>query len=194
MKQTSLIFILLATALIACQSKTDDPKKEAAVDKPVPDEKPVAAHNHIIHSVAAAGCEANSWSPEVYTFYGDAETINKKLSDADMDLGNRRMYLVAIESGDKSVVKVYEKSKDGNVKVEQWEGKSAADFTSQASATILSNKGVNCVGEQTQALVTKLGPKDLGDVPAPVSAQAAFSHDIKNIGSSYLKVSIFLLC
>ena len=153
------------------------------------DEKP-----HIIYSNASEGCEKNSWSPEVYTLYGDESTINKKLENSEMDLSNRRLYLVAIESEEGASIKLFEKSKEGNVEVKQWEGKDASQFISEASKNILLNKGVACVGEQTEALFNKLNPKNLGDIPAPVSAQAAFSHDIKSNIDKYLKVTIFLLC
>jgi hypothetical protein len=189
MKKLFFIPFFLLVILLSCKSK----KTEPAVISP--DNTSAKIHDHLIHTLASAGCEANSWSPEIYTLYGDAATINKKLENADMDLSSRRLYLVAIESGDRATIKLYEKSKtEGNVIVEQWSGNDASDFISQVSKNILANKGINCVGEQTQALLEKLQPKNLGDVPSPVSAQAAFSHDIKNLSDKYLRVTVFLMC
>jgi hypothetical protein len=35
---------------------------------------------------------------------------------------------------------------------------------------------------------------DLGAIPTPLSATAAFSHMIRRYGNSYLRVSVLLLC
>lgn len=181
-----------ALILFGCQSKKES-NPIVTKDTAIGSEKSISIHN--IHSMAAAGCEKESWAPEIYTFYGDAETINTKLEKAEMDLMNRRLYLVVVESEDGATIKLYEKSKtQGNVMVQQWTGKEASSFISQASKNIMDNKGVNCVGEQTQALFAKMSPTDLGDIQSPVSTQAAFSHDIKNRSGKYIRTTVFLLC
>jgi len=35
---------------------------------------------------------------------------------------------------------------------------------------------------------------DLGHIPTPLSAEAAFSHMIRKYGDKYLRVTVFLLC
>jgi hypothetical protein len=194
MKRIYFIALCIFFTFTGCKEKTQTEVKPVEEKSTTTQQTTTPTQAHLIHTMSGAGCEANSWSPEIYTLYGDAATINKKLENAEMDLQKRRLYMVAIESSDGATVKLFERSKEGNVEVKEWKGKDASDFISQASRNIMANKGVACVGEQTEGLFDKMQPKSLGDIPAPISAQAAFSHDIKNMVDKYLRVSVILLC
>jgi hypothetical protein len=145
---------------------------------------------------AAVGCEAASWSPEVYTFYGDSDTIGKKIDTISVTLSERRTFVQVTESKGFAEVKFFEKRSDGNYDVQTWRGKSVDALTAKLDKAIVDNKGVNCVGEQTKALLKKTLPKtDTKDaVPAPASTRAAFFHSVKEAGGDFIKTTIYILC
>lgn len=149
-------------------------------------------------TAGGAGCKAQSWSPEVITLYGDQSAIMDKLDKYNLDLPNRRVYITMVESEKGAEATYYEKGKDGKVRVTKWKGASAADLREQLHRSILSNKGVNCVGEQSKALFAKetgANPEvKAEEVPAPVNGKAAVRHALKDNGSDYLRVTFFLMC
>jgi hypothetical protein len=48
-------------------------------------------------ATSGPGCEAESWSPEVISFYGDPETIIRKLSKFEMNLSGRSVFALLVE-------------------------------------------------------------------------------------------------
>jgi len=44
------------------------------------------------------GCEEESWSPEVLSFYGDGETVLRKMGNFEMQLPRRRIYMFLLET------------------------------------------------------------------------------------------------
>lgn len=150
----------------------------------------------IERNVLAAGCEAESWSPEVYWLYGDAETVISKVEKLNADLPNRRLYMLAIEDASgSSEFTIFEKGKDGKVAVSYWRGKDLRDVDGQIMKAILANKGVACVGEQSKAIVTRTLTKleSKGEIPAPVSEKSAFSHAIRG-HQGFLRATVYLMC
>jgi hypothetical protein len=136
-----------------------------------------------------------SFQPEVLTFYGDGATVLKKLDNFEMQLPARRVYMFMLESAGAAELALYEKTDADTTKVSKWQGTSIADLRERLSSGLLENRGIACVGEQTKSLVqVKLSPKNLGTIPAPVSARAAFGHTIKEYGDNYIRVTVFLLC
>jgi hypothetical protein len=84
---------------------------------------------------------------------------------------------------------------DTNFKVSQWQGDSLGDFREKLTNMIFANRGIACVGAQSKAMVkAKFDPTDLGTIPTPLSARAAFSHLLRKFGDSYLRTTIVLLC
>ena len=145
--------------------------------------------------MGSVGCDAGSWSPEVYTFYGDSATVLSKVDAVKMQLPERRMYLVAVEGTNGAEVRLFQREgKSSKFRVWSWKGKSLGALNQQISQAIADNRGVACVGEQTKAIITKaVSPKDLGAVPAPVNGRAAFSHAI-NAASGFVRTTVYLLC
>ena len=140
-------------------------------------------------------CSDMSFQPEVLSFYGDSATVLKKLDNFEMQLPKRRVYMFMLEAAGSAELALYEKTDANTTKVSKWQGTSIADLRERISSGLLENRGIACVGEQTKSLVqAKLSPKNLGTIPAPVSARAAFGHTIKEYGDNYIRVTVFLLC
>jgi hypothetical protein len=140
-------------------------------------------------------CSQASFEPEVLSFYGDSAAVLKKLDEFEMNLPNRRVYMFMLESSGTAELSLFERKDDTNVQVAQWRGTSLAELREKISTGLLENRGIACVGEQTKSLVkAKLSPADMGAIPAPVSARAAFAHTIKKYGDNYIRVTVFLLC
>jgi hypothetical protein len=150
-------------------------------------------------AVSLAGCKEQSWTPEVFSFYGDPAAVAAKLNNFDMNLPNRRVFMFMIETTNDAQISLFElakESKDDNSMFHlwTWKGKSASDLREKATETILANRGVLCVGEQIKSLVKGLNPDDKGDIPAPKTALAAFGHTVHGYGSDYIRLTVFLLC
>lgn len=144
---------------------------------------------------SAAGCEEESWSPEVFSFYGDGNTVLRKLSNLEMDLPRRRVYMFTLETTGYSELAFFERTDAGIVSVYRWAGGSTDNLREKVSQAILANHGVACVGEQTKALLGKTFElKSEGTIPAPVSPRAAFGHPILKHLDSYVSVTAYLMC
>lgn len=140
-------------------------------------------------------CARASFQPEVHSLYGDAAAVLAKLENDSMGLPDRRGYLLLIETENSAELAYYERVSLRDSKVYHWEGRSAGDLRERLTNFILANRGIACVGAQTKGMVNaSLRLSDLGAIPTPLSATAAFSHMIRKYGNSYLRVSILLLC
>lgn len=140
-------------------------------------------------------CAKMSFQPEVHSLYGDAAAVLSKLENDSMGLPDRRGYLLLIETADSAELAFFDRVNVNDSKVLHWEGKSAGDLRERLTDLILANRGIACVGAQTKAMVNaRLKLTDLGAIPTPLSATAAFSHMVRRYGNSYLRVSILLLC
>jgi ketosteroid isomerase-like protein len=140
-------------------------------------------------------CAKMSFQPEVHSLYGDAAAVLAKLENDSMGLSDRRGYLLLIETADSAELAFFDRVNVNDSKVLHWEGKSAGDLRERLTDLILANRGIACVGAQTKGMVkARLKLTDLGAIPTPLSATAAFSHMVRRYGNSYLRVSILLLC
>jgi hypothetical protein len=141
------------------------------------------------------GCEEESWSPEVLTLYGDSATINGKLPNYEMNLPRRRVFGFTVDSDSASRGAFFERTGPDEVTVYSWNGPSDPGLHAQIATAIVRNKGVNCVGEQTKALIAEL-PSFHAEkgVAQPVNAKAAFSHQIRDAGEGYLRTTVYLMC
>ncbi|MEY9109682.1 hypothetical protein ABH999_005878 [Bradyrhizobium yuanmingense] len=146
-------------------------------------------------ATSGVGCEAESWSPEVISFYGDSETIVRKLGKFEMNLSGRRVFALLVEGAKDSAIRVYERSRPGRYSVSLWKGAQSSSLRSNLDRAIIENKGVHCVGEQTKAIVTQMPELRVEtDIPAPATAKAAFSHPIRELGDDYVRATVYLLC
>lgn len=141
-------------------------------------------------------CKPTSWNPTIFDFYGDAASILDKIDGTELQLADRRMYFLLVESASSAEIRFFERVSDELVAVFSWSGESAGDLKACIEEAVLANRGVNCVGEQLKMLVTDSLPVTLeGTVPAPLTSRAAFAHTIRNNGSDgYLRATTALLC
>lgn len=153
----------------------------------------------LLCSVAASAqpqkCAEYSYQPEVISYFGDSETIIKKLDNDQMGLPDRRGYLLLIETKKAAEFTFFEREDAKNFKVHQWSGASMGDLREKLTDVIMENRGIACIGAQTKSIVkASFNPDDKGVIPQPLSARAAFSHAIRKYGTEYIRVTILLLC
>ncbi|RVP20772.1 hypothetical protein [Sinorhizobium meliloti] len=149
----------------------------------------------VMNALLGPGCEEESWSPEVISLYGDADTIIQKLEDVQRDLPSRRVYIFTLETSKNSELAFYERTSPGKVTVSRWKGRAGPELRNKVHDAIIGNKGIQCVGEQTKAIVSKLPELKVDqEIAAPVNAKAAFSHQIRAQGEEYMSTSIYLMC
>lgn len=144
-----------------------------------------------------AACSDASFAPEVQQFYGSPEAIHRKLDEASMKLERRRVYFLLIETATSAELTVFDRSsaEDPLVKVSQWRGRTAGDLREGLTTAMLENQGIACIGEQSKRVVqARFAPAEIAQVPAPVSARAAFSHLLNSYQGEYVRATVFLLC
>ena len=140
-------------------------------------------------------CAKFSYQPEVIAYFGDASTIINKLEDDRMGLPDRRGYLLLVETKQTAEFSFFERADDQHFRVSQWQGRTLGDLRERLTDVILENRGIACVGAQTKSIVkARFNPSELGTIPMPLSAKAAFSHTLRRYGNEYLRVTILLLC
>jgi hypothetical protein len=145
--------------------------------------------------VSGAGCEEESWSPEVIALYGDPATINAKMQHLELDLPRRRVFIFTLANRERAELALYERTAPGRVSITSWRGQPSELPHDQIREAIIDNKGVHCVGEQTKVIIQKLSDlKYDSDVPAPANAKAAFSHAVRERGGEYANGTIYLMC
>lgn len=183
MKKHTLVVTLIAGAALAIAA-AEDPS-------PGPSPTPTPYWEH---------CPLNSASVEVHSFYGSKETVAKKVSDLPENLSERRVFLQITQSGrtdgDDTAVKLFEQQKDGSFTVTEWTKVKAPGLFDEVDDAIIKNKGKNCVGEATKAVLTKkLGPgKPAASLKAPVSPKDAFAPSVQDASGDFIKSTVFFTC
>jgi len=143
-------------------------------------------------------CHISSWTPEFHTFYGDVGQILHKMGSVDMNLTERRMFLITIESAGRSVLTMYEHVADDTWATSGISTDSLGDYSAAVHQMIFDNQGEHCVGKSTQALVEDR----FGELPIRGSAEItsgsgvdAFADAIAEFANeAYVKVDILLGC
>ncbi len=208
-------FALLDTEKTYAQAKTRVQQANPGKDKnlrvqPAPKAPVKLPSGRKLPNLPKAGspaCAAQSFSPEVVTFYGDSTQVLSKLEKHAWDLSDRRVYLALVETDHSAELSIFEKAQAKHaeaahqhgaapyVNVGHWRGSSAGDLREILANLTLENRGIACIGEQTKSIVMdKLSPQNLGTIPAPATIRAAFGHNIRQYGANYIRLTIFLLC
>jgi hypothetical protein len=145
---------------------------------------------------ASVPCVAFSWAAEAHNFYGDPETILGRMDGLTVQLAERRVFFLLVESADSAEIRFFEQVDGDHWAVSAWSGESLGDLPAQIGDVILANQGVHCVGEQVKALVNgTLEVRVLGLVPAPSSPRAAFGHTVRAHGNdTYIRATTAFLC
>lgn len=141
------------------------------------------------------GCAKNSFSPEIYEYYGDADTILKKIDRVDLQLKDRRVYFLTVEDEKEAEIRFFEWSSGDQWKVSRWRGAASEVPREALSRGYLTNRGVHCVGEQSKGTLQQaLSLSSDETVPGPASSRAAFQHTIREFGSDFIRVTVSALC
>jgi hypothetical protein len=149
-------------------------------------------------AVSPDGCRRSSWTPEVFSFYGDPEKVMDKLSRFDMKLADRRIFMYMVESADAADLVLYERplTDSGPWTVWRWSGKpsEASKIREDETNQILARQGKECVGAETKKLLEHWKPQKTTTSSPPTTASAAFGGVISGYRDSYIRASMFLLC
>jgi len=175
MKKHTLIVTLITAALVG---------GALAAETPLPGASP------------GPWCRASSWNPELYTFYGAKNIIVEKLAKIPAKLSERRVFLEVTQGDSSADVKLYEQQKDGTFTITEWTTRQTSCLLADIDRAIVTNKGVNCVGEQVKDVLAKeLGEGKVAEgVAAPVSPEAAFAHSVKEASGDFIKSTVIILC
>ena len=112
-----------------------------------------------------------------------------------MGLPDRRGYAVLIESDAGAELVFFDRVTERKFRVMNWSGNSAGDLREQLTTLIMENRGIACIGQQAKSVMqARLRLADVGTIPTPMSALAAFSHVLRKHEGEYLRVSFMLFC
>ncbi len=167
-----------------------------------------------IRRPGTGACPSRSFSPETHTYYGSSPYILGKLANEEMNLPDRRAYMVIVETNGSAEFAFYEQvDGDGDhVNITRWKGQSLGDLQGEIAQTIMSNRGQSCIGEMLKSLIKsdkQFGPSlELTPEPvaAPTTINAAVRHILKmtdgpqdaqpnkGLDGAFSKVTIVLMC
>ena len=189
-----LIALLLAACGLVSASAEDQ--------SPTPSVSPSATASVYLSPSASASppgvpaCNNASWNPEVYSFYGANENVAEKVSRLPLKLSEHRVFVQITQGEAWAQVKMFELQKDGTFTVTEWEGKDTSRLACDIDKAIMTNKGVNCVGEQMKAVIVKALNKGKvsNSVAAPETPAAAFGHSIKAAKGDFIKSEVIVAC
>ncbi|MFF3272569.1 hypothetical protein ACFYWU_16820 [Streptomyces chrestomyceticus] len=143
----------------------------------------------------AVPCRQYSWTPEVHDLYGDPESILRKVDALNMELAERRIFVLLTESEGHAQLRFFEQVEGKKYAISAWSGESLDGVGGAIGDTILKNKGINCVGEQVRGLLARFPMVSPTTVPAPANARAAFAHTIRAHGEdTFMRATFALLC
>jgi hypothetical protein len=151
------------------------------------------------HVVSPIGCRISSWTPEVFSFYGDPEKVESKLSQFKVRLADRRVYMLIVETTESADVVLFERpvNESGSWRVWRWKGRplEARKFRETETNEILARQGKDCVGQETEKLLEALNPVKQETNNPPGTALGAFGDVLGSYAKgSYIQATVFLLC
>ena len=143
-------------------------------------------------------CHKLSWSPEIFTFYGDVDTVIGKLSNANGNLTTRRVFAFVVESRDgNSHLGLFERTEDGGMTLGKVSKTSFGALVHDLSSDLLANNGVQCAGELTRERMSDYDLLDGVEYTNLAQAPTNLTEAFKTLGLSgkdYVRVTIALLC
>jgi len=159
-----------------------------------------------VHGLAIGGytqgdpppmCMVSTRNPDVYTFYGDTETVNRKLGhlEDEMDVQTKRLYFFVVEAKSSVDMYLFEKVVEGKVKVSHLRSTSYNELNNLIHSRTLRNEGEVCNGEVLKSVLKEQkAPMDTQIIAAPASAREAFKHAAKGYEKAYLAVQYQARC
>jgi hypothetical protein len=148
-------------------------------------------------SVDPAACAVSSWSPEMFSFYGDKATVIAKFNQLDRDLLKHRTWAFVVESNRGAKLTFFELEK-GNRTMDlgSTTGASFADLSNQITTTLLTNNGDKCAGMLTKELVANYTNGQMAHtaIPRPSTVGEAFQYAMAQTEGEYIRATFILLC
>ncbi len=162
----------------------------AVANSPSPGETPTPT------PTIMGGCNHAGWNTEIYRFCGARESMIERVSNLPPEIVQRRVFAQITQGDSGAEIKLYERQASGSFKVTFWHKDETSDLMTAADRAIVTNKGVNCVGEQVKdVLLKELGQGTAKEnVPAPATPAAAFVHSLKEAKGQYIQTIIIVLC
>lgn len=141
-------------------------------------------------------CAVMSWSPEIFTFYGDSQTVFQKLQSIDRDLLKHRVFAFVVESEAGSHLSLFEVTGNDSMRLGQLAGESFDSFSHGLQNSLLNNDGKKCAGMLAQDLISQHYGNELkfSSVSRPASMAEAFQAVANLKDSSYVRATFILLC
>jgi hypothetical protein len=151
-----------------------------------------------VGTVDPPACAVNSWSPEMFSFYGDKATVLAKFQKLDRDLLKHRTWAFIVESNQGAKLTFFElQGKDEKtMDLSSATGASFNDLSNQIAATLLQNNGDKCAGRLTKELVASYtnGQMAHAAIPRVASAGEAFQYAVTAANGEYVHATFILLC
>lgn len=147
-------------------------------------------------------CAVMSWSPEIFTFYGDAPTVLKKLQSVDRDLLKHRVFAFIVETKQGAHLSLFELESTNQLatadtmQLASMRGASFDDLTHQITTTLLNNDGQKCAGRLAHDLINQYGngQLQLTTVSRPANMSEAFKEASELADGGYIRATFILLC
>lgn len=155
-----------------------------------------------VGTVDPTACSLNSWSPEMFSFYGDKATVLSKFQKLDRNLLNHRTWAFIVETNQGAKLTFFElqgdlRGKDSKtMDLASTTGASFSDLSSQIAATLLKNNGDKCAGQLTKELLANYtnGQMVHTVIPRLASAGEAFQYAVAEANGEYVHATFILLC
>ena len=151
-------------------------------------------------TVDPAACALNSWSPEMFSFYGDKATILAKFQALDRNLLNHRTFAFIVETNKGAKLTFFElqgKLTEGTtMDLASTTGKTFSDLSQQVTAALLNNTGSKCAGMMTKDLLASYtkGQMSHSVIQRPATAGEAFQYALAQADGEYMQATFILLC
>ena len=138
-------------------------------------------------------CAVMSWSPEMFSFYGDKATVLAKFQALDRDLLKHRTFAFVVETNRGSKLTFFELDKNGTMDLGSATKASFSELTNQIDNALLTNTGSKCAGMLTKELVSGIEMTHTV-VARPASAGEAFQYALAAADGEYIRATFILLC
>jgi hypothetical protein len=142
-------------------------------------------------------CALVSWSPELFSFYGDKNTVLAKFQSLDRNLLKHRVWAFVVESNNGAKLTFFELNGDlKSMDVASATGASFQELSDKITTGLLSNTGSKCAGRFTKGVIQDYTKGQLAhtSIPRPSSAGQAFEYAVSQSEGNYIRATFILLC
>lgn len=147
-------------------------------------------------------CSLMSWTPEIFTFYGDSPAVMKKLQSIDRDLLKHRVFAFIVETKSGAHLSLFELANASEIpsaktiQMASLRGPSFDALTHDMTNTLLSHDGKKCAGMLAHDLINQTAGGNLKftSVSRPATMAEAFKEVSNLTDSGFIRATFVLLC